>query len=156
MLRYKAGHDTLRVIIDMMVGADEEMSVTVVRWKLGEEQLKKDMEKDEEEKREVIEGVRELKKEMNDMKADMEEESEKKKPDITFLLLERCIDTILFEEVTKVGLKINKYNALLAKTILEFAEEHQEERANLDRLSFSAQSRDPSLHSLNITELYIS
>ena len=31
-----------------MVGADEEMSVTVVRWKLGEERLKKEEEKKEE------------------------------------------------------------------------------------------------------------
>ena len=29
---------------------------------------------------------------------------------------------------------MNRYRALLADTILEFAEEHQEEQANLDRL----------------------
>ena len=112
----------------MMVGADEEMSVTMVRWKSGEERLKKDLEKDID--AEIKKDVLELKKEI---KKDQWAEK-KEKPDLIFLLLERCIDTILLEEVTRVGLMMSKYKALLAKTILEFFEEHQEEQANLDRL----------------------
>ena len=105
MPRYKVGRDTSRVIIDTMVGEDMEKDI------------------DAEIKRDVLELKKEIKK-----------DEKKEKPDIIFLLLERSIDTILLEEVTKVGLKMNRYKALLAKTILEFAEEHQKEQANMDRL----------------------
>ena len=66
-----------RVIIDTMVGEDMEKDI------------------DAEIKRDVLELKKEIKK---DAKAE-----KKEKPDIIFLLLERCIDTILLEEVTKVG-----------------------------------------------------
>ena len=123
-----------------MVGADEEMSVTVVRWKLGEERLKKDLDEtcaaaepegtpegevkgkegiDAEIKRDVLELKKEIKKET---------------PDFLALMLERAIDTILLEEVAELGGKMNRYRAVLAEGILAFAEGHQEDKADVTRL----------------------
>ena len=96
-----------------MVGADEEMSVTVVRWKIGEERLKKDLEKEEACAAAEPEGepegetqgveedidadikrdVLELKKEIKFKKSEVKKET----PDFLALMLERTIDTILLE-----------------------------------------------------------
>ena len=123
-----------------MVGADEEMSVTVVRWKIGEERLKKDLEKEEAapaaEPEETPEGevkgkegidaeILELKKEIK---------SKKEAPDFLALMLERTIDTILLEEVANLGTKMNRYRAVLAEGILAFAEGHQDDKADITRL----------------------
>ena len=120
-----------------MVGADEEMSVTLVRWKLGEAQLKKDIEEKEKKDTQgacaadpVGEPEGEPKK-----KSEGEPEGEPgvKKPDFTFLMIERVIDTILLEEVAQLGMKMNRYRGILAKGIRAFAEEHQEDKADLSR-----------------------
>ena len=103
-------------IIDTMVGGDKMQTQAV--------------------KSEVIEGIRELKEEMEPLPDIIPggEPHEKKKPNVIFLLLQRSIDTILLEQVTSVGLKMNDYKTLLAQGILKFAKEHQEDRANMDRL----------------------
>ena len=112
-----------------MVGADEEMSVTVVRWKLGEERLKKDLE----EAAAAAEPEGEVKgKEGID--AEIKKEIKKDSPDFLVLMLERAIDTILLEEVADLGTKMNRYRAVLAEGILAFAEGHQEDKADITRL----------------------
>ena len=134
-----------------MVGADEEMSVTVVRWKLGEERLKKDLEEGaaaaepegtpegEVKGKEGIEAeikrdILELKKEIKFGKSQGEPEVEDESPDFLKLMLERTIDTILLEEVASLGAKMNRYRAVLAQGIFTFAEEHKEDKADITRL----------------------
>ena len=133
-----------------MVGADEEMSVTTVRWKVGEERLKKDLEEaaaaepegtpqGEPEGREAIHAeikrdMLELKKEIKFGKSQGEPEVKKEAPDFLVVMLERAIDTILLEEVAELGTKMNRYRAVLAEGILAFAEEHQEDKADITRL----------------------
>ena len=128
-----------------MVGADEEMSVTVVRWKLGEERLKKDdvevtaepvgepqVEEgiDAEIKRDMLELTKEIKFGKSQGEPDVKNES----PDFLKLMLERAIDTILLEEVADLGGKMNRYRSVLSKGILAFAEGHQEDKVDLTRL----------------------
>ena len=123
----------------MMVGADEEMSVTVVRWKLGEERLKKDLEKEEACAAEPegtpegeVKGKEGIDAEILGLKKEIK--SEKEAPDFLALMLERVIDTILLEEVAGLGTKMNRYRAVLAQGVLAFAEEHQEDKADITRL----------------------
>ena len=120
-----------------MVGADEEMSVTVVRWKLGEERLKKDLDETaqpegtpegEVKGKEGIDA--EIKKDVLELKKEIKKET----PDFLVLMLERAIDTILLEEVADLGGKMNRYRAVLAEGILAFAEGHQEDKADITRL----------------------
>ena len=125
-----------------MVGADEEMSVTVVRWKIGEEQLKKDLEKEkaaaepegtpqgEVKGKEGIDA--EIKRDILELKK--ETKFEKDPPDFLKLMLERAIDTILLEEVAELGGKMNRYRSVLSEGILAFAEGHQEDKVDLTRL----------------------
>ena len=134
-----------------MVGADEEMSVTVVRWKIGEERLKKDLEGTAEAERkpegepegepqrkpegepEGKEGIDvEIKKDILGLKGVIN--TKKEAPDFLALMLERTIDTILLEEVAGLGTKMNRYRAALAEGILAFAEGHQEDKADITRL----------------------
>ena len=137
-----------------MVGADEEMSVTVVRWKLGEERLKKDLEEaaaaepegtpqgepegevkgKEEIHAEMKRDVLELKKEIKFGKSQGEPEVKNESPDFLVLMLERAIDTILLEEVANLGTKMNRYRAVLAEGILAFAEGHQDDKADITHL----------------------
>ena len=113
-----------------MVGADEEMSVTVVRWKLGEERLKKDLDETAQ-----PEGTSEGEvKGKEGIDAEIEKEIKKDSPDFMVLMLERAIDTILLEEVSGLGTKMNRYRAVLAEGILAFAEGHQEDKADITRL----------------------
>ena len=128
-----------------MVGADEEMSVTLVRWKCGEERLKKDLEDATEPKlkpegephgkegidAEIKRDVLELKKEIKFKKSEPEV---KESPEFLTLMLERAIDTILLEEVASLGTKMNSYRGVLAEGILTFAEGHHEDKADLSRL----------------------
>ena len=72
-----------------MVGADEEMSVTVVRWKIGEEPEGKP--EGEPQGKEGIDA---------DVKRELKKET---RPDFLALMLERVIDTILLEEVAGTG-----------------------------------------------------
>ena len=117
-----------------MVGADEEMSVTVVRWKLSEERLKKDDVEVTAEpvvEPQVEEGIdAEIKFE----KPQGEPEVKKESPDFLKLMLERAIDTILLEEIADVGGKMNRYRSVLSQGILAFAEGHQEDKVDLSRL----------------------
>ena len=132
-----------------MVGADEEMSVTVVRWKIGEERLKKDLEKEEasasaaepegkpegtpEGEPQGKEGIdAEIKRNVLELKKEIK--FKKETPDFQALMLERVIDTILLEEVASLGTKMNRYRGVLAEGILAFAEGHQEDKADITRL----------------------
>ena len=128
-----------------MVGADEEMSVTVVRWKLGEERLKKDdvevtaepvgePQGEEGIDAEIKRDILELKKEIKFKKPQGEPEVKNERPDFLKLMLERAIDTILLEEVTDLGSKMNRYKSVLSEGILAFAEGHQEDKVDLTRL----------------------
>ena len=63
-----------------------------------------------------------------------EEEPDEKKPDFVCLFLNNIIDGILYQEVTTLGMKMNKYRGILAKAILEFAGEHEEDLADLSRM----------------------
>ena len=106
-----------------MVGADEEMSVTVVRWKIGEERLKKDLEgacaaQPEGTSEGTPEGKSQGVEEDIDPNVKREEvKKEKKTPDFLALMLERVIDTILLEEVALLGTKMNRYRGVLAQGI---------------------------------------
>ena len=67
-----------------------------------------------------------------------EEESEKKvkeRPDFLLKLLEHCINTILLEEMTLVGHKMNTFRQVLADGVLKFAEMEEAEntRVKMDR-----------------------
>ena len=116
-----------------MVGADEEMSVTVVRWKLGEERLKKDLE--EGAAAAEPEGTPEGEvKGKEGIDAEIKKELKNESPDFLKLMLERAIDTILLEEVASLGTKMNRYRNVLAQGIFTFAEEHQEDKADITRL----------------------
>ena len=117
-----------------MVGADEEMSVTVVRWKLGEERLKKD---DVEVTAEPVgepQGEEGIDAEIKFEKPHGEPDVKKESPDFLKLMLERAIDTILLEEIADVGGKMNRYRSVLSQGILAFAEGHQEDKVDLSRL----------------------
>ena len=117
-----------------MVGADEEMSVTVVRWKLGEERLKKD---DVEVTAEPVgepQGEEGIDAEIKFEKPQGEPDVKKESPDFLKLMLERAIDTILLEEIADVGGKMNRYRSVLSQGILAFAEGHQEDKVDLSRL----------------------
>ena len=69
-----------------------------------------------------------------DEKESKPEVKEEEKPDFIRIMLEKVIDTILMEEMCNIGTKTNRYRAILAKAILEFAEGHQEDNCNLDLL----------------------
>ena len=124
-----------------MVGADEEMSVTVVRMKFNEERLKKDLENEEAVAAEP-EGTSEwepqgeegIDAEIKFEKPQGEPDVKKESPDFLKLMLERAIDTILLEEVADVGGKMNRYRSVLSQGILAFAEGHQEDKVDLSRL----------------------
>ena len=67
-----------------------------------------------------------------------EEESAKKameRPDFLTKLLEHCINTILLEELTGVGQRMNAFRKVLADGVLKFAEREEAENstAKMDR-----------------------
>ena len=67
-----------------------------------------------------------------DVDPDEPEEAEKK-PDALLLLLKNTIEIMLLEEVTTIGLKMNRYRGVLSKGVLEFAEGHHENASDLRR-----------------------
>ena len=78
-----------------------------------------------------------------------EEESVKKameRPDFITKLLEHCINTILLEEMTGVGQKMNAFRQALAAGVMKFAEREEAEHstAKMDRFvdSFRAAWKD--------------
>ena len=102
-------------------------------------------EMEEEEKNLTSEEVRAIAQEVDKR----EEESIKKleeSPDFVAQLLEHCINTILLEEMTGVGRKMNAFRQALAAGVLKFAEREEAENstAKMDRFvdSFRAAWKD--------------
>ena len=64
-----------------------------------------------------------------------EENVKKEKPDFVTKLVEHCINTILLEEMTGVGQRMNALRKVLADGVLKFAEREEAENstAKLDR-----------------------
>ena len=109
----------------------------------GEDEVGEEME--EEEKRLTNEELRAIAEEVDKR----EEESVKKleeRPDYITKLLEHCINTILLEEMTVVGRKMNAFRQALAAGVLKFAEREEAENstAKMDRFvdSFRAAWKD--------------
>ena len=100
----------------------------------GEDEVGEEMEEEEEVKLLTDEEVRAIAEEVDKR----EEESEKKakeRPDYLLKLLEHCINTILLEEMTGVGQRMNVFQQVLADGVLKFAqtEEAENSRVKLDR-----------------------
>ena len=102
-------------------------------------------EMEEEEKPLTDEELRAIAEEVNKR----EEENVKKameRPDFITKLLEHCINTILLEEMTGVGQKMNAFRQALAAGVLKFAEREEAENstAKMDRFvdSFRAAWKD--------------
>ena len=109
----------------------------------GEDEVGEEME--EEEKLLTDEELRTIAEEVDKR----EEESVKKameSPDFITKLLEHCINTILLEEMTGVGRKMNAFRQALAAGVLKFAEREEAENstAKMDRFvdSFRAAWKD--------------
>ena len=75
-----------------------------------------------------------------------EESAKEESPDFIAKLLEHCINTILLEEMTGVGRKMNAFRQALAAGVLKFAEREEAENstAKMDRFvdSFRAAWKD--------------
>ena len=67
------------------------------------------------EKIDVIQGLEEIDVTQGEETKPNEKEA---KPDFVLLLLKCIIDTVLMEEVTRLGLKMNAYRSILAKAVL--------------------------------------
>ena len=108
--------------------------------------------KDEDED-EVGEEMKEEEKNLTDeelraiaQEVDKREEEKEERPDFIAKLLEHCINTILLEEMTGVGRKMNAFRQALAAGVLKFAEREEAENstAKMDRFvdSFRAAWKD--------------
>ena len=66
---------------------------------------------------------------------DKREEEKEESPDFVAQLLEHCINTILLEEMTGVGRRMNAFRQALAAGVLKFAEREEAENstAKMDR-----------------------
>ena len=109
------------------------------------EEVGEEMEEEEEVKLLTDEEVRAIAQEVDKR----EEENVKKleeRPDFITKLLEHCINTILLEEMTGVGQKMNAFRQALAAGVLKFAEREEAENstAKMDRFvdSFRAAWKD--------------
>ena len=98
-------------------------------------------EMEEEEKNLTTEELRAIAEEVNKREGEKEES-----PDFVAQLLEYCINTILLEEKTGVGRKMNAFRQALAAGVLKFAEREEAENstAKMDRFvdSFRAAWKD--------------
>ena len=105
----------------------------------GEDEVGEEME--EEEKNLTDEELRAIAQEV-----DKREEEKEESPDFITKLLEHCINTILLEEMTGVGRKMNAFRQALAAGVLKFAEREEAENstAKMDRFvdSFRAAWKD--------------
>ena len=105
-----------------------------------EDEVGEEME-EEEEKNLTDEELRAIAQEMN-----KREEEKKESSDFVAQLLEHCINTILLEEMTGVGRKMNAFRQALAAGVLKFAEREEAENstAKMDRFvdSFRAAWKD--------------
>ena len=111
-----------------------EDEIVEIKEEVGEEM-------EEEEKNLTDEELRAIAQEMN-----KREEEKKESPDFVAQLLEHCINTILLEEMTGVGRKMNAFRQALAAGVLKFAEREEAENstAKMDRFvdSFRAAWKD--------------
>ena len=107
----------------------------------GEDQVGEEME--EEHKPLTDEELRAIAEEVNTRE---EESAKEESPDFITKLLEHCINTILLEEMTVVGRKMNAFRQALAAGVLKFAEREEAENstAKMDRFvdSFRAAWKD--------------
>ena len=114
-----------------------------MREVLMEDEIKDEVgeEMEEEEKNLTDEELRAIAQEMK-----KREEEKKESPDFVAQLLEHCINTILLEEMTGVGRKMNAFRQALAAGVLKFAEREEAENstAKMDRFvdSFRAAWKD--------------
>ena len=104
-------------------------------------------------KDEVGEEMKEEEKNLTDeelraiaQEVDKREKEKKESPDFVAQLLEHCINTILLEEMTGVGRKMNTFRQALAAGVMKFAEREEAENstAKMDRFvdSFRAAWKD--------------
>ena len=129
-----------------VVAIREDMREVLVQDEIKEEdedEVGEEME--EEEKNLTDEELRAIAQEVNKR----EEENVKKameSPGFVAQLLEHCINTILLEEMTGVGRKMNAFRQALAAGVLKFAEREEAENstAKMDRFvdSFRAAWKD--------------
>ena len=98
-------------------------------------------EMEEEEKPLTGEELRAIAQEVN-----KREEEKEESPDFVAQLLEHCINTILLEEMTGVGRKMNAFRRALATGVMKFAEREEAENSTvkMDRFvdSFRAAWKD--------------
>ena len=113
--------------VDDNVSEVIDLSNMEIREEVGEEM------KEEEVKILTDEEVRAIAEEVD--KREEESEKAKERPDFLLKLLEHCINTILLEEMTLVGQKMNTLRQVLADGVLKFAqtEEAENSRVKLDR-----------------------
>ena len=131
---------------------DENEDVAVIREDMREVLVKDEIveikdedevgeEMEEEEKPLTDEELRAIAEEVH-----KREEEKEERPDFITKLLEHCINTILLEEMTGVGRKMNAFRQALAAGVLKFAEREEAEHstAKMDRFvdSFRAAWKD--------------
>ena len=98
----------------------------------GEDEVREEMEEEEEVKLLTDEEVQRIAEEVDKRE---EENVKKDKPDFVSKLVEHCINTILLEEMTGVGQRMNAFRKVLADGVLKFAQREDAENstAKLDR-----------------------
>ena len=133
---------------------EEDENVAVIREDMREVLVKDEIvEIKEEEDDEVGEEMEEEEKLLTDeelrtiaQEVDKREEEKEERPDFITKLLEHCINTILLEEMTGVGRKMNAFRQALAAGVMKFAEREEAENstAKMDRFvdSFRAAWKD--------------
>ena len=124
-----------------VVAIREDMREVLVEDEIVEIKDEVGEEMEEEEKNLTDEELRAIAQEVN-----KREEEKKESPDFVAQLLEHCINTILLEEMTGVGRKMNAFRQALAAGVLKFAEREEAENstAKMDRFvdSFRAAWKD--------------
>ena len=124
-----------------VVAIREDMREVLVQDEIVEIKDEVGEEMEEEEKNLTDEELRAIAQEVH-----KREEEKKESPDFVAQLLEHCINTILLEEMTGVGRKMNAFRQALAAGVLKFAEREEAENstAKMDRFvdSFRAAWKD--------------
>ena len=121
---------------------NEDENVVAIREDMREVLIEDEIvEMEEEEKNLTDEELRAIAQEVK-----KREEEKKESSDFVAQLLEHCINTILLEEMTGVGRKMNAFRQALAAGVLKFAEREEAENstAKMDRFvdSFRAAWKD--------------
>ena len=101
-----------------------------IKDQTGEDEVGEEME--EEEKLLTDEELRAIAEEVDKRE---EESAKKEKPDFVTRLVEHCINTILLEEMTGVGQRMNAFRKALADGVMKFAEREgaEDSTAKMDR-----------------------